>query len=75
MMTVKDKPDPCPICGYYLTTAPQFAGCRCIDPAHWQAAGVLSSRDYYPMAKIASGAHSELNRRPDNHNMLGPNCS
>jgi hypothetical protein len=68
-MTTNHKPSRCPICGYYLTIATQFAGSRCVDPGHWQAAGILAPRDYYPMAKIASGATVELNQRSDN----GPN--
>jgi len=35
------KPDCCPICGYYLTMDVEFAGQRCVDPAHWQAAAYL----------------------------------
>lgn len=61
------KPKCCAICGYYLTTLEQYAGSRCVDPAHWQAAGLLASNDFYPMAQIAAGANTELHRRSDNH--------
>ncbi len=69
-MTTTLRPDRCPICGYYLTLAVEFAGCRCIDPAHWQAAGKLASRDYFPMAKIVSAASIELNQRAIRRNAL-----
>ena len=53
--------------------ATQFAGSRCVDPGHWQAAGVLNPRDYYPMARIASDANAEQSRRGrDNHTK--PDC-
>ncbi len=61
------KPDRCPICGYYLTMAAEFTGSRCIDPGHWQAAGVLGARDYSPMAKIVAWANVELTHRTANH--------
>jgi hypothetical protein len=67
-------PDRCPICGYYLTMAVEFSGCRCVDPAHWQAAGVLTSRDYYPMAKIMSWANRELKQRQSPAEMLNLSC-
>jgi hypothetical protein len=73
-MMIGNKPPRCPICGYYLTMAVQFAGCRCVDPGHWQAAGVLNPRDYYPMAKIASGAHAEHSRRTNGHHHTEPDC-
>ncbi len=57
------KPDCCPICGYYLTIIEKYAGSRCLDPAHWQAAGLLSPTDFYPMACIAAQANAEQNRR------------
>jgi hypothetical protein len=66
MMTTTRKPDSCSICGYYLTTAIEFSGHRCIDPSHWQAAGLLTSGDYYPMAKMAAWARIETNQRSAN---------
>jgi hypothetical protein len=74
MMTSTDKPIRCPICGYYLTTAAQFTGYRCVDPGHWQAAGLLEARDYYPMAQIASRASVELNYRSATQNTLNSSC-
>jgi hypothetical protein len=71
---MNDEPTRCPICGYYFTIARQYAGYRCIDPGHWQAAGVLNPRDYYPMAKIASSANSEISRRGNGNNHSGPDC-
>jgi hypothetical protein len=40
-----------------LTIEVQFSGESCTDPAHWQAAGLLSAHDYYPMAIIAGRAN------------------
>ncbi len=71
---MNNKPRRCPICGYYLTTALEFAGCRCIDPGHWQAAGVLTSRDYLPMAQLASYAATEQNRRGNGITPVKPDC-
>jgi hypothetical protein len=74
-MIIGNKPPRCPICGYFLTTANQFAGCRCVDPGHWQAAGILNPQDYYPMAKIVSGALTEQNQRINgNNNNPGTDC-
>jgi hypothetical protein len=65
-----NKPDCCPICGYYLTTAVQFAGSRCVDPGHWQAAGLLALDDYHSIAKIASWANTEHNQRSTKRDTL-----
>lgn len=58
-----DEPKSCPICGHYQTIAATFAGYRCIDAGHWQAAGLITPRDYYLMAKIAAWAKKDLNLR------------
>ncbi|MBN1218385.1 MAG: hypothetical protein JXM69_05625 [Anaerolineae bacterium] len=73
-MIATNKPDRCPICGYYLTTLAEFAGSRCVDPGHWQAAGALSPRDYFPMAQIASQASVEYHHRVTNQNSLKSIC-
>jgi hypothetical protein len=57
------KPNQCTICGYYLTTGEEYAGHRCLDPGHWQAAGLLSPNDFYPMAIITARASIEFNLR------------
>ena len=57
------KPNTCAFCGNYLTTSEEYAGYRCIDPGHWQAAGLLTARDFYPLALVAAQAGSEMNRR------------
>jgi hypothetical protein len=62
-MTATDGPGCCQICGYYLTKDPQFRSERCVDPGHWQAAGLLKPYDYYRMAEIVTGARAELDRR------------
>jgi hypothetical protein len=59
------EPKQCTICGYYLTTSAEYTGRRCLDPAHWQAAGLLASSDFYPMARIAAQAHAEFKVRFD----------
>jgi hypothetical protein len=46
------KPACCPICGQYLTTHIYFYGCRCLEPSHWQAAGLLNKDDYYAMGQL-----------------------
>ena len=61
------EPGRCTICDYYLTTVEEFAGQRCLDPAHWQAAGVLASSDFYPMARIAARAHAVINISLNGH--------
>ncbi len=71
--TNTSKPNCCAICGNYLTTVEKYAGSRCVDPAHWQAAGVLTPGDFYPMARIASWAKAEFNQRLNNKN--GPTTS
>ena len=70
-----EQPTRCPICGYYLTLELEFSGCRCIDPAHWQAAGVLKPRDYYPMARVAAGSGVELSRRQANQGLIDSDCT
>lgn len=54
----------CLICGHYLTTQDQYAGNRCTDPGHWQAAGLLAPRDFYLMARMVAGLPAEIVRRP-----------
>lgn len=60
-MALVEIPQPaiCAICGNYLTIGEEFAGYRCLDPAHWQAAGLLTASDFYPMARLAARAHLE----------------
>jgi hypothetical protein len=65
MITVR-QPRSCKICGYYLTTKAQYTGYRCVNPDHWQAAGLFAPRDFYSMARMAAGARAELARRPIN---------
>lgn len=65
------KPKCCSICGYYMTTSESYAGSRCVDPGHWQAAGVLDPGDFYPMARIASRANVELSARLSNEDEPG----
>ena len=55
-MQANDQPNCCPICGETQILDTQFRGSSCTDPAHWQAAGLLSPRDYYPLARIAAQA-------------------
>jgi len=64
-MTVinSQQPSCCHICGYYLTITAEFSGHRCLDPGHWQAAGLLRPRDFYPLAQIAAAAHAEFRLR------------
>ena len=62
-MTTVCRPHRCIICGYYLTTDEKFVGCRCVNPEHWQAAGLLAPRDFYLMARMVAGARGELARR------------
>lgn len=66
MSTKMNEPENCTFCGYYLTTLDKYAGSRCVDPAHWQAAGMLAAHDFYPMARIAAGANAELDQRSNN---------
>jgi hypothetical protein len=56
----------CMICGGYLTTDEEYIGYRCVDPGHWQAAGLLAPRDFYAMARLVAGARAELIGQPDN---------
>jgi hypothetical protein len=55
----------CLICGHCLTTQEQYAGNRCTDPGHWQAAGLLGPRDFYSLARLVAGIRAELVRRPE----------
>jgi len=64
-MNPPDRPSCCTMCGYYLTTDEKYTGLRCVDPGHWQAAGLLRPRDFYAMARLVAGARTELARRPD----------
>jgi hypothetical protein len=64
-MMMTHKPPCCAICGYYLTTDEQYLGHRCVDPEHWQAAGLFSPRDFYLMARLVAGAGAELAQRAD----------
>jgi hypothetical protein len=50
-MDIADKPERCSICGCFLTTVDAYNGSRCLDPAHWQAAG-LNPLNFYAMARI-----------------------
>ena len=65
-MTVHVTPTHCVFCGHYLTIDERYAGQRCVDPAHWQAAGQLAPRDFYAMARLVAGAGAEIARRPVN---------
>ena len=38
------RPMTCTICGKYFTTYMEYLGYRCIDPAHWRAAGFTPPR-------------------------------
>ena len=67
-MTGSNIPKCCRICGRYLTTVEEFTGYRCLDPGHWQAAG-LSPSDFYAIARVAAigeqdAAKRELIARP-----------
>ncbi|MCB0175881.1 MAG: hypothetical protein KDJ97_35595 [Anaerolineae bacterium] len=57
------EPVTCRICGYLHTLSAQYAGNRCVDPGHWQAAGLISFKDYYSLAKVMAEAKNELNYR------------
>lgn len=61
------EPAPCRICGYLHTLSAQYAGNRCVDPGHWQAAGLISFKDYYSLAKVAAEARKELHHRNNLH--------
>ena len=54
-MATTIAPTHCVFCGYYLTIDEKYAGQRCVDPAHWQAAGQLAQRDFYAMARPVAG--------------------
>jgi hypothetical protein len=55
----------CPICGYTLTLDAHLLEAACTDPGHWQAAGLLSSNDYYPMAQIMARSALTSDSSPD----------
>jgi hypothetical protein len=58
------NPQRCPICHCFLTAAKEFGSDRCLDSAHWQAAGVLSPSDFYWMAQITAAGHRvKLNQK------------
>lgn len=61
-MTQIDHVPHCPICGHYLSTAVRLVSQCCLDPAHWLAAGQLSSRDYFAMAQLAAARFKIINR-------------
>ncbi|MBI1877010.1 MAG: hypothetical protein HYR94_02020 [Chloroflexi bacterium] len=63
-MSIPDRPSCCIICGYYLSTDEKYIGSRCVEPGHWQAAGLLGPRDSYAMARLVVSARIELARRP-----------
>ena len=65
-MSISNEPNRCVICSYYLTIAQEYVGHRCVDPGHWQAAGLLTSNDFYSMACLAASAFTELNYRDCN---------
>jgi hypothetical protein len=58
------EPGICLICGHYLTTIDVYTGHRCLDPGHWQAAGLLAPNDFYPMARLAAQAQAEPKTQP-----------
>lgn len=64
-MSATGQPNCCTICGGYQTTTGAYTGNRCTDPGHWQAAGLLTSRDFYSLAQIAALAHQERAYRPE----------
>ena len=63
------KPERCAICGCYVTLNEEYAGSRCLDPGHWQAAGVFTFPDFYTMARIMAAASGIGNA---NHPCRGP---
>ena len=65
-MTTTINPNQCVYCGYYLTFDEKYAGQRCVDPAHWQAAGQLAPRDFYAMARLVAKAGAEIAQRSIN---------
>jgi hypothetical protein len=65
LMTNGHQPDQCSICGFYLTSTETYGGNRCLDPGHWQAAGILAPTDFYQMAQIAARAQGKINQRFD----------
>lgn len=65
-MTISSCPRLCPICSRYLTTAREYGSGRCLDPAHWIAAGELSSDNFYELARVVAVTrnHPRLPRSP-----------
>lgn len=64
MLNIKNEnPGVCHICGCYFTIVNEYCGHRCLDPGHWQAAGLLAPDDFYPMALIAAQSNAELSFR------------
>ena len=62
-MSLIQSPQSCPFCGLNLTVDTHSVRRQCVDPAHWQGAGLLSSHDYYAMAKLAARGIMEMARR------------
>ena len=46
----------CPICEGDLTLKSNIVQDSCNNPSHWQAAGLISAKDYYTMAQVAARA-------------------
>ena len=61
-MTVNTQSRRCPICSGMFTSESRSIDDRCQNPAHWQAAGMLASTDYYQMARITAGAEIKFSR-------------
>jgi hypothetical protein len=61
MMTtiLPNRPKRCTICGCYLTLNEEYVGARCLDPGHWQAAGLLTPPDFYTMARIMAAGQAK----------------
>jgi hypothetical protein len=72
MMRLNNKSNCCPICGHVQTMDAQFPGTSCIDPAHWQAAGLLSPHDYYPMARMMARASGKPELQPSHPYLAHP---
>lgn len=45
---LEPKPPRCPICNDWLTAEKRYAGYRCINPDHWQAAGLAMPKLEWP---------------------------
>ncbi len=64
MPVIKNQnPDLCQFCGCYFTIINEYCGHRCLNPGHWQAAGLLAPHDFYPMALIAAQRNAEMSFR------------